>query len=231
MPTSPKRRKRWSIWRILRWAVAAYVVWLVVLVVYAAASLNKVEALSADPIGDTDGTVWLLVGSDSRDGLSKKEQRELRTGNTEGQRTDTIMLVHQQLGQTPTLVSIPRDSWVTIPAHLATDGTVVDDRGGKINAAYSYGGAPLLSETIEFNTGLHVDHYMEVGMGGIVNLTDAVGGVDVCFEEAVSDVNRGLDVQPGCQTLDGAEALAGHAIGPSYGTVAPATVTPPPAPA
>ena len=209
-PTPPptKRRRRWSIWRIITWALAAYVMWLVALVVYAAVSLDKVEALSPDPIADTDGTVWLLVGSDSRDGLTKKQQKKLKTGDVEGQRTDTIMLVHQQLGETPTLVSIPRDSWVTIPAHTASDGTSVDARGGKINSAFSYGGAPLLSETIEYNTGLHVDNYMEVGMGGIVNMTDAVGGIEVCFEKAISDKNSGLDVQPGCQTLDGAQSLA-----------------------
>ena len=63
------------------WALAAYVIWLVVLVVYAAAYLDKIEALYApDPIADTDGTVWLLVGSDSRDGLTKKQQKKLRTG-------------------------------------------------------------------------------------------------------------------------------------------------------
>lgn len=207
-PGPARRRRRWSIWRILKWAVVAYVAWLGALMVYAAVSLDKVEALSPVPIADTDGTVWLLVGSDSREGLSRKEQRELRTGDAEGQRTDTIMLVHQKLGQAPTLVSIPRDSWVTIPAHTATDGAAVGDRGGKINAAYSYGGAPLLSQTVEYNTGLHVDHYMEVGMGGIVELTDAVGGIDVCFEEAISDQNSGLDVEAGCQTLDGAQALA-----------------------
>jgi LCP family protein required for cell wall assembly len=204
----PTLARRWSFWRILVWALAAYVLWLVALMVYAAASLNKVEALSPDPIADTDGAVWLLVGSDSRDGLSKKEQKKLKTGDVEGQRTDTIMVVHQKLGETPTLVSIPRDSWVTIPAHTATDGTQVEARGGKINSAFSYGGAPLLSETIEYNTGLHVDHYMEVGMGGIVDLTDAVGGVGVCFDEAITDENSGLDVEAGCQTLDGAEALA-----------------------
>jgi LCP family protein required for cell wall assembly len=207
-PSVTKPRRRWSVWRIIRWALAAYVIWLVALVVYGAVSLDKVEALSPDPIADTDGTVWLLVGSDSRDGLSKKEQKKLKTGDVEGQRTDTIMLVHQKLGQTPTLVSIPRDSWVTIPAHTATDGAPVDARGGKINSAFSYGGAPLLSETIEYNTGLHVDNYMEVGMGGIVNMTDAVGGIEVCFDKAISDKNSGLDVQPGCQTLDGAQALA-----------------------
>ncbi len=208
-PTSPQtRRRRWSVWRILKWALVAYVLWLVVLVIYAALSLHKMDALSANPIGDTDGTVWLLVGSDSRDGLSKKEQKKLRTGDIEGQRTDTIMLVHQKLGESPTLVSIPRDSWVTIPAHTATDGTEVAARGGKINSSFAYGGAPLLSETVEFNTGLHVDHYMEVGMGGIVDLTDAVGGVDVCFDKAIQDKNSGLDVEAGCQTLDGAESLA-----------------------
>jgi LCP family protein required for cell wall assembly len=208
-PTPPtKRRRRWSVWRILAWALAAYVMWLVALGVYAATSLDKVEALSPDPIADTDGTVWLLVGSDSREGLSKKEQKRLRTGDTEGQRTDTIMLVHQKLGEAPTLISIPRDSWVTIPAHTATDGSEVEARGGKINAAFSYGGAPLLSQTIEYNTGLHVDNYMEVGMGGIVTMTDAVGGIEVCFEEAIADENSGLDVPAGCQTLDGGQALA-----------------------
>jgi LCP family protein required for cell wall assembly len=209
-PTPPAsgRRKRWSVWRILKWALIAWVAWLVFLLLYAATSLNKVEALSPDPIADTDGTVWLLVGSDSRDGLTRREQRNLRTGDAEGQRTDTIMLVHQRLGQTPTLVSLPRDSWVTIPAHTAADGTEVGDRGGKINAAYSFGGAPLLSQTIEYNTGLRVDHYMEVGMGGIVDLTDAVGGIEVCFEEAIFDELSGLDVEAGCQVLAGPEALA-----------------------
>ncbi len=204
----PRRRRRWTPWRVLRWAVGAYAAWLVGLLVYAAVALPTIEALSANPIPDTDGSVWLLVGSDSRAGLTRREQRELRTGDEEGQRTDTIMLVHQQVGQAPTLISIPRDSWVTIPAHPTSSGEQVPARGGKINAAYAYGGAPLLSETIEYNTGLHVDHYMEVGMGGIVTMTDAVGGIEVCFEEAISDQNSGLEVEAGCQTLDGRVALA-----------------------
>ncbi len=79
-----KRRRRWSIWRIIRWALAAYLIWLVVLVGYAAVSLDKIDALSPDPIADTDGTVWLLVGSDSRDGLTKKQQKKLKTGRCGG---------------------------------------------------------------------------------------------------------------------------------------------------
>ncbi len=190
------------------WAAIAYAAWLVFLAIYSAFALDKADALSPDPIAQTDGSVWLLVGSDSRDGLTKKEQRRLRTGDTEGQRTDTIMLVHQSIGSAPTLISIPRDSWVTIPAHTAGDGTQTEARGGKINSAYAFGGAPLLSQTIEYNTGLHVDHYMEVGMGGIVSMTDAVGGIGVCFDNPIQDENSGLDVQAGCQTLDGGEALA-----------------------
>lgn len=209
-PTSAGRPRRplRTFLKVVTVAVVAYFAWIVLLALYAATSLTKVEALSPEPIPDTPGTVWLMVGSDSRENLTKEEQKELSTGDEEGQRTDTIMLVHMQVGQAPTLVSIPRDSWVTIPAHTATDGSEVGDRPGKINAAFAYGGAPLLSETIEYNTGLHVDHYMEVGMGGIVAMTDAVGGIEVCFEEAIQDRNSGLDVEAGCQTLDGGEALA-----------------------
>ena len=210
-PTIVRRRRRPVRTALL--AVAAvvllYLAWLVGLALYAGANLDDSAQLSAHPIADTPGQVWLLVGSDSRAGLTKKERRELHTGKDEGsQRTDTIMLVHQQAGQDPTLVSVPRDSWVTIPAHTATDGSEVGAQQAKINAAYAYGGSALLAETIEYNTGLHVDHYIEVGMGGIVDLTDAVGGVEVCFDEAITDENSGLDVQAGCQTLDGATALA-----------------------
>jgi LCP family protein required for cell wall assembly len=206
-PPPTRRRRRIRPVRILLVAVLAYVAWLIGLGVYAAVSLPRTDALSPAPIADTPGAVWLLVGSDSRADLSAKEQRTLHTGDEEGQRTDTIMLV-QMRGGSPTLVSIPRDSWVTIPAHPTTDGTAVDARPGKINAAFAYGGAPLLSQTIEYNTGLRVDHYMEIGMGGIVQMTNAVGGIDVCFDEAIQDKNSGLNVKAGCHTLNGKKALA-----------------------
>ena len=205
-PSSPKRRR--PVLRVLKWAAIAYVVWLIGLLTYASLSLPQTQALSPNPIPDTSGSVWLMVGSDSRAGLTPKEQSQLHTGNEEGQRTDTIMIVRMAAGEAPTMISVPRDSWVTIPAHTAKDGSQVPDRKGKINAAFAYGGAPLLSETIEYNTGLHVDHYMEVGFGGIVAMTNAVGGIEACFDEAVKDRNSGLDVEAGCQNLDGREALA-----------------------
>ncbi len=206
--TPPGKRRRWRVWRILKWALVAYVAWLVFLVVYATSALDKTDALSAHPIDGTSGTVWLLVGSDSREGLTAREQRQLRTGSNPGQRTDTIMLVHQRLGQAPTLLSIPRDSWVAIPEHTSSSGGVVPTQYGKVNSAFAYGGAPLLSETIEYNTGLRVDHYMEVGFAGIVDVTEAIGGVEACFDRAIKDENSGLDVEKGCHTLDGPQALA-----------------------
>ncbi|MFV0496348.1 LCP family protein, partial [Mycobacterium sp.] len=147
------------------------------------------------------GTNWLLVGSDSREHLSDEQQQELATGgDTGGARTDTIMLVHiPTLGSDAptTLVSIPRDSYVPIPGQGRD----------KINAAFSLGGAPLLAQTVEQATGLRLDHYVEVGFDGFAALADALGGVTVCPTEPMQDPLAGLDLQPGCQRLDGRGAL------------------------
>jgi LCP family protein required for cell wall assembly len=149
------------------------------------------------------------VGSDSREGLTEAERKELHTGKDEGsQRTDTIMLIHVGENGKPTLVSLPRDSYVIIPAHIALDGSSVEDRKNKINTAYSKGGVPLLVETVERNTGLHIDHYMEVGFKGIRDITNAVGGVNMCVPADVTDKNSGLNLLAGCQELDGKNALA-----------------------
>lgn len=189
-------------------AVLAYVTWVVGLLIYMTVSLPTVEAMPAEQVPDTKGTVWLMVGSDSREGLTAEQQRELTTGGDVGKRTDTIMLVHMAPGQAPTMISIPRDSWVAIPAHTASDGTEVGLSHAKVNAAYAYGGPQLLTETIEYNTGLHVDHYVEVGFTGIVSLTEAVGGIEACFDKAINDKNSGLKVEAGCQVLDGPQSLA-----------------------
>jgi LCP family protein required for cell wall assembly len=147
------------------------------------------------------GTTWLLVGSDSRQGLTAEQQQELATGGDIGSsRTDTILLVHlPSLGSNtrPTMVSIPRDSYVPIPGHGKD----------KINAAFAMGGAPLLVQTVEQATGLRVDHYAEVGFGGFAVLVDAIGGVTVCPTESISDPLAGIDLPAGCQKLDGRNAL------------------------
>jgi LCP family protein required for cell wall assembly len=195
--------------RYIRNIVLAYLGFYLVLGFHAASSLDKIPASSNVALADTAGTNWLLIGSDSREGLSKSERRDLRTGKDEGsQRTDTIMLINISESGKPTLISLPRDSYVTIPAHIAQDGSSIGDRRNKINTAYGQGGAPLLVETVERNTGLHVDHYMEVGFKGIRDITNAVGGVNMCIPADVTDTNSGLNLLAGCQELDGKNALA-----------------------
>ena len=195
--------------RYIRNIVLAYLGFYLVLGYHAASSLDKMPAASNVALADTAGTNWLLVGSDSREGLTKAERKELRTGKDEGsQRTDTIMIINIDESGKPTLVSLPRDSYVTIPAHIALDGSAIEDRKNKINTAYGKGGAPLLVETVERNTALHIDHYMEVGFKGIRDITDAVGGVNMCVPADVTDENSGLNLLAGCQELDGKNALA-----------------------
>jgi LCP family protein required for cell wall assembly len=195
--------------RYIRNIVLAYLGFYLVLGFHASTSLEKIPAASNVALADTAGTNWLLVGSDSREGLTKAERKELHTGKDEGsQRTDTIMIIHIDESGKPTLVSLPRDSYVTIPAHTALDGSTIEDRKNKINTAYGKGGAPLLVETVERNTGLHIDHYMEVGFKGIRDITDAVGGVNMCVPADVTDKNSGLNLLAGCQELDGKDALA-----------------------
>lgn len=147
------------------------------------------------------GTNWLLVGSDSREGLTEEQRSDLSTGGDLGSgRTDTILLVHiPGLGSgTPaTMVSIPRDSYVEIPGYGSD----------KVNAAFSEGGAALLAQTVEQATGLRVDHYAEIGFGGFAGVVDALGGVTMCPAEPITDPLAGIDLAAGCQTLDGRNAL------------------------
>jgi LCP family protein required for cell wall assembly len=147
------------------------------------------------------GITWLLVGSDSRGDLSPQQQRELATGGDTGNgRSDTILLVHVP-GLTsdlaPTLVSIPRDSQVTVPGNGAN----------KINAAFSLGGPKLLVQTVEESTGLRIDHYAQIGFAGFADVVNAVGGVTMCPTEPVSDPLAGIELPSGCQKLDGRNAL------------------------
>ena len=197
--------------RITFWAkriVIFYLVFFIFLGIKTSFSLQKIDASPVVAVEDTAGINWLLVGSDSREGLTPEEQQQLHTGQDEGaQRTDTIMLVHMGSSGT-TLVSLPRDSYVYIPEHTDVDGNLQEQRRNKLNAAYSQGGAPLLVETVEFNTGLKIDHYMEIGFKGIRDLTDAVGGVDICVPQDYNDEKSNLNVKAGCQELDGVTALA-----------------------
>lgn len=151
---------------------------------------------AAGHIADTEGRNYLMVGSDGRTDLTAKERNELGTGWAEGARTDSIMVLHTGGGD-PTLLSIPRDSYVEIPGHGMN----------KINAAFNTGGPPLLAETVEKVTGLHLDGYIEIGFGGFAKLVDSVGGVRMCLPNAINDEKAHIDLPAGCQVLDGKNAL------------------------
>lgn len=148
----------------------------------------------------TEGTTFLLAGVDSR-------SREPTTGRdatarlwTYGaQRSDTLMLVRLGPGErTAATLSIPRDSWVPIPGHGSA----------KVNAAFSWGGPPLLIKTVEQLTGVRVDHFGVVDWHGFRSLTDAVGGVPVTVARDSYDPEQHRHFTAGTHTMNGKEALA-----------------------
>ncbi len=186
-----------------------FIVLLVVVLAYVAAmvwalgaSWSAIDEVEATPSNDSrpgqgSGSNVLLIGTDSREDLTKEQRNELKTGSTEGARADTIMLLHLPASGDPTLVSLPRDSYVDIP------GSGLN----KINAAYSIGGPPLMVDTVEQATGLRIDSYLEVGFDGFVDVVSAVGGVDMCLPDAVFEERSDLDLPAGCQELEGKDAL------------------------
>jgi LCP family protein required for cell wall assembly len=164
--------------------------WPIGLIVWANGKIQHVDALS-DADG-TPGTTYLIAGSDARGTGSVADD------GTEGARTDTIMVLHKPRSGPASLISIPRDTYAEIPGHDPN----------KINAAYSFGGAPLLVQTVEGLTGLTVDHYAEVGFGSVEEIVDAVGGVELCYDDDVDDPKSGMEWEAGCHVADGETALA-----------------------
>lgn len=195
-PASPSRGKR----RWLKYTSAVLAVILITLCGYtwhlwnkASDQLRRVDALSS--MADTPGETWLIVGSDSRaDGA-------IADTTTAGQRADSVMVLHKAENGQASLTSLPRDTYVNIPGYGED----------KINASYSYGGAKLLVKTVEGLTKMKINHYVEVGMGGVKNVVDAVGGVEACLDYDVDDHDSGLiwnTAQGKCQQVNGEKALA-----------------------
>jgi LCP family protein required for cell wall assembly len=194
-PPVRRRRRRWG-----RTLLILLVVLLVLVVggyFYLDSRLKRESALDyPGRLADTPGTNWLVVGSDSREGLSRQQRKDFATGAAAGRRTDSMMLLHTGSAGT-TLVSLPRDSYVPIPGHGSN----------KLNAAFAFGGPKLLVRTVEQATGIRIDHYTEIGFGGFVGMVDAVGGVNICVKQPMKDHKAGLNLKPGCQNLSGGQAL------------------------
>lgn len=185
----PRQRRRHPIRTFILLLLAALIAWPTFLYIDATNNLRRVDALSG--AADTPGTTWLLAGSDSRAEGPIQD-------NTEGERADTIMLVHQAENGQASAISLPRDTWVEIPGY----------GWDKLNAAYALGGPSLLVESVETLSGLTVDHYVEIGMGGVGSIVDAVGGVELCLDMDVNDPLSELVWESGCHLSDGKTALA-----------------------
>ncbi|MEU2349063.1 LCP family protein [Modestobacter sp. NPDC049651] len=134
-----------------------------------------------------DPVTFLLVGSDTR--------ADIAAGDLPDARSDAIMIARFSADhEHAQIVSIPRDSWVPIPGH----GT------SKINAAYAWGGPGLLIQTVEQLTGVRIDHYAAIDFDGLIDVTDALGGVDVTVPETTT--NGQFTFSQGINHLDGEAA-------------------------
>jgi LCP family protein required for cell wall assembly len=143
----------------------------------------------------------LVLGSDSRAGLSEEEQAAFGSEETVGgQRSDTIILMSiDPRREQAVVVHFPRDLRVEIPGH-GTD---------KINAAYEYGGPDLVVQTVRDFTGMRIHNYMEIDLAGFEHLVDTLGGVKICVDRPMNDDKAGLHIpKAGCYEMDGPTALA-----------------------
>lgn len=174
----------------------------------------------------------LLVGLDSRtdargNPLPPELLAELRAGADEGQlHTDTIILLHVPAGSEARAVAIsfPRDSFVQIAGQRGQHKINSAYRRGQADAeesleAQGFTGAALerrtreaarrsLVATVQNLAGVTVDHFAEINLAGFVDVTDALGGVPVCLNEAVREPLSGIDLPAGRQVVRGGDALA-----------------------
>jgi LCP family protein required for cell wall assembly len=160
---------------------------------------EAIGRVSAGTSGGTTGPLnVLLAGVDLRTGLTPRQQRMLHVGHAVSFNSDTMMLIHIAADRSSvTVVSLPRDSWVNIPGHGMN----------KINAAFGLGGPKLMVSTVEQDTGLTINHFVEVNFLGFVTVIDALGGVNICLPQAVNDPYSGLRLSAGIHHVNGVTAL------------------------
>jgi len=154
----------------------------------------------------------MVIGSDSRQGLSKEYGSGLVTDQS-----DTLMVIHIPADrQWAEVMSIPRDSWVNIPACEMGDGQLSAPTQGKINEAYAIGnldgnntklGVACTVKTVEQETGIYINHFIVVNFTGFEDMVSALGGVYECNPTAINDPNSGLHLAAGTHLLTPAQAL------------------------
>jgi LCP family protein required for cell wall assembly len=154
------------------------------------------------------GANVLLVGTDSCEGQDLALFPRCGIDDDGGERNDVTMLVH--ISDDPrrvTVVSIPRDTYVQVPECENADGDAFAGGREKINASYWHGGLACSVATVEELTGEQIQYAAAIRWTGVINLSDAVGGVDVCVQGDISDRHTGLALEAGTHTLQGVQAL------------------------
>ncbi|MFN3254972.1 MAG: LCP family protein [Ilumatobacter sp.] len=211
----PRRRRRSSAWLGLVFAVATAVAGATGVITAADRQVGDVSRLTEfdDPdrraeLGDVlvavDGPAvnYLIIGSDSREGADPTSGDFGAIGDqsvVQGRRSDTVMILRQEEdGNGAAILSLPRDLWVTI----ADTG-----QPQRINSAYNRG-ADVLAATVSREFGIPINHVVDVDFFGFKALVEQIGGTTICFDFQTRDVNSGLNQPPGCNLLDGDQALA-----------------------
>ena len=201
-PVGPRKRRKWPLILFVLFALAALAV--IVPLYRVRQVFNNVERVQVSDVLTPPlaaGTNILLVGTDSRDGITAEtDNAGLIIGGDPitGERTDTIMILRLQEDGSAKFLSLPRDLWLPI-------------NGGdpqRINTAFRNGPESLIN-TVQSELNVPVSHYVQVDLAGFIDLVDAVGGVEVDFEYPSFDRGSGLDIPvAGPNTLDSTQALA-----------------------
>lgn len=192
-------------------AVGAFWVWDAARAVEAAGvSIGDDDAVLPPTLGEIEGGANILVvGTDSCEGANAALSGACQAHDTDGERNDVTMLIH--ISDEPrrvTVVSFPRDMIVPIPSCTGEDGTQYSAMSAQmLNVSYMYGGLSCTVMTIEKLTGIDIQYAAATRWTGVINMSDAIGGVDVCVADDISDSHTGLNLTAGNHTLQGAEAL------------------------
>jgi LCP family protein required for cell wall assembly len=166
--------------------------------------LQKKDSSIKDAAKQLDAENFLIIGSDSRAGDMAQYGTDVA-----GQRSDTTMLIHLSPDRTHAIgISIPRDSWVQIPACTSSTGKPLPAHEGMFNSAITDGGPSCTIATVQLLTGIEVTHYIDIDFDGFKEMVNALGSVTICSPEKVTDPSSGLHLIKGDNTLDGDQALA-----------------------
>ncbi|MEV1006649.1 LCP family protein [Streptomyces sp. NPDC049881] len=167
---------------------------------------SQVERSQPNAAGQTPLNI-LLLGSDSREGA---ENAALGGGGDGGQRADVQILMHASADRSNvTLISIPRDTMVSIPECTDPETGEVYPAVTKaaINSSLGHGGPGCTVATWEELTGIPIDHFMMLDFAGVVSMADAVGGVPVCVDKNIDDPDSHLRLPAGESVVEGEQAL------------------------